>query len=370
MGVTSPTYLETSTFRSQKTSRIAAGAGTALFLILLWHIFLPPNLYGPSQPEATLPSSRIEVQKQQPQQNQRQQQRDSPAHIYIVGCGHSGTSFFLRTISNLPGVMCVPMETNLFLTESKQFIHYTASSPLNATEIARVKATSQEWDTEAKAGKFSAWVEKTPKHVNHISRIFSIDPTAKVLFLVRDGRDVALSFQKRGFEFQLGLERWVADNMAALPYLDDERVLLVKFEELSSFDHVAEVMQSIDAFVSPATGIESTVPRLLMSLLPPAVPYGSYAQLCKKYNNDTEKFDDLALSHLKLMHGELKERAVDMPDNEDHRKYRRWQMLQPWFVAEPVWPKEFTSEQRKMFEKNANATKLLKLFDYPKTSSL
>lgn len=60
-------------------------------------------------------------------------------------------------------------------------------------------------------------VEKTPRHVNHLKEIFRLDPTAKVVFIVRDGRDVAASLQKRGFPWKDCTGRWVGPPVPCLP---------------------------------------------------------------------------------------------------------------------------------------------------------
>ena len=40
------------------------------------------------------------------------------------------------------------------------------------------------------------WVERTPKHIIALARIFEQVPDAKIVAIVRDGRDVALSLAK------------------------------------------------------------------------------------------------------------------------------------------------------------------------------
>lgn len=41
-------------------------------------------------------------------------------------------------------------------------------------------------------------VEKTPRHINYLDLIFRLDPAARVVLVVRDGRDVAASLKDRG----------------------------------------------------------------------------------------------------------------------------------------------------------------------------
>ncbi len=114
-------------------------------------------------------------------------------HYYVVGCGHSGTTVVKRTLSHLPGMHCIPRETQLFFRMARR---------PNALRkhLAR-------WDAEGAAAGFSGWVEKTPKHVQQLSTIWKADPQARVVFIVRDGRDVAASMMNRGLVLNASLER-------------------------------------------------------------------------------------------------------------------------------------------------------------------
>ena len=66
--------------------------------------------------------------------------------VFVVGCGHSGTSLLLRTLANMRGVYCIPRETNIF----------------NKPRISTIRAI-QTWDQQAKGGNFTHWAEKTPR---------------------------------------------------------------------------------------------------------------------------------------------------------------------------------------------------------------
>ncbi len=52
-------------------------------------------------------------------------------------------------------------------------------------------------------------VEKTPRHINHLDRIFRLDTKARVVLVVRDGRDVAASLKQRGSPWADCMGRWV-----------------------------------------------------------------------------------------------------------------------------------------------------------------
>lgn len=67
--------------------------------------------------------------------------------VFVVGCGHSGTSLLLRTIGNFKGVMALNNETNVLGKFSGNLLKRKLSL----------------WDELAERGNYSHWVEKTPK---------------------------------------------------------------------------------------------------------------------------------------------------------------------------------------------------------------
>ncbi|NBC11389.1 MAG: hypothetical protein GVY24_06590, partial [Planctomycetes bacterium] len=67
--------------------------------------------------------------------------------IFIVGCGHSGTTLLLRLIGAHPQIMPLLEETWALVNGEYQRLHG--------------------WDLSCfKAGK-QRWVEKTPSHIHH-----------------------------------------------------------------------------------------------------------------------------------------------------------------------------------------------------------
>jgi len=69
--------------------------------------------------------------------------------IFVVGCGHSGTSLLFRSIGNMRGVRCLKKETALFIK--------------NTEGDERLRNVMADWDGMAQKGNFLAWVEKTPR---------------------------------------------------------------------------------------------------------------------------------------------------------------------------------------------------------------
>jgi hypothetical protein len=110
-----------------------------------------------------------------------------------VGCGHSGTSVIKRTVANLPGLGCIPKESQLFIRKAGR-------------KLGIAKKLAQ-WDAAAAAAGFTGWVEKTPKHIEKLGDILGADFAARVVLVVRDGRDVAASLSQRGVSVAEGARR-------------------------------------------------------------------------------------------------------------------------------------------------------------------
>ena len=165
--------------------------------------------------------------------------------IFIVGYMHSGTTLLRRMLGLHPDVLAIRSETffydtlavkrNMFadLTDPatrEDYLQWLLTrvqrelprvglppheskvadqlSSFNEPEIVQVRqATRHLHDHEAlfygvfdelatiKGRRF--WLEKTPTHVHHIPQILSIRPTAKIIVLSRDPRDILVSKNQR-----------------------------------------------------------------------------------------------------------------------------------------------------------------------------
>jgi hypothetical protein len=135
--------------------------------------------------------------------------------IFVVGCGHSGTSLLLSILGSHSELYPVPKESGVgFKTprEAKRLIRH-----FNFVTIAKGK---------------KGWIEKTPKHINSIDSLFKLSSNAKVLLILRDGRDVAYSIKKRTGSVKKGIQRWVKDNKNGERYWSHPRVYVLKYEDL------------------------------------------------------------------------------------------------------------------------------------------
>lgn len=137
--------------------------------------------------------------------------------VFVAGCGHSGTTLLAAILSRHRDFFAIGHESEVFL-------------PVNGLFFARKAVLS--WDQLARQYGKKYFVEKTPKHALCLKRIFRAVPDAKVLFIVRDGRDNVASLRKRFGNFDLALRRWISDNQPALLWKDNPRVFLIKYEDL------------------------------------------------------------------------------------------------------------------------------------------
>ncbi len=136
--------------------------------------------------------------------------------IFIVGCGHSGTSLLCAILDSHPKLRAIVGENYVFwLWYSRQHV---------------VRRFGRQFDIIAQEGQRP--VEKTPRHIYVLRNILRFYPASRVLYLVRDPRGVACSIRKRTGSLGTGIRRWIADNGAADPVLVDSRLKVVRFEDM------------------------------------------------------------------------------------------------------------------------------------------
>lgn len=211
--------------------------------------------------------------------------------IFIFGCSRSGTSLFSRIISAHPNIG-IPFESHLYNTFQPWLKHYgdlniakhreRLVDDILSTEVIRdwtpqpdrqqilamidrpdfhgvVDGIMRAWVTAQ--GK-TRWGEKTPPHAYYWREILDGFPDLQVLHIVRDGRDVALSWRQARFGpkhmYQLA-QGWV-------DYLETVETLKKALPEGAFFELCYEelvadpesVMQKVCAFLG-----EDYTPELL-----------------------------------------------------------------------------------------------------------
>lgn len=134
--------------------------------------------------------------------------------VFIVGCGHSGTTILNKILSNHPNVFGVNYETYLFQSNEKDML--SKLNELNNKKILNDKK----------------WVcEKTPKHVHFINKMYKYTNNPKIIVVTRDGRDVVASLKKRFGACKIGVNRWIHDNNAWLNHKNIKEFHVIKYED-------------------------------------------------------------------------------------------------------------------------------------------
>ena len=231
--------------------------------------------------------------------------------VYIVGCGHSGTSIMLAILSNHAAFYPITYESALFKKSEPE-----------------IRATMLEWDQKCiEAGK-KRWVEKTPPHIFQIKKFLLHRPGSKFIIMLRDGRDVVCSLKHRVEykNFEERVERWIYDNLAGLPYHNHPNVMLVKYEDLVSVTE--KTLRHIFDFLEE-----------------------EYSDQVLNYQQNQKYW-----YHSKIA------KPAKIVTHDDHHQLRNWQINQPIFDGRDRWKKEMSEIEKDKFKNMAQ--KYLLQFGY------
>jgi tetratricopeptide (TPR) repeat protein len=254
----------------------------------------------------------VKHKEQQRYQTEKMTEQAITNPVFIVGCGHSGTSLMLAMLGNHPRFHPIPKESALFLRTD-----------------ATINRTFAQWDQDcANQGK-ARWVEKTPPHIFQILRFLAFRPHSRFLLMLRDGRDVICSLKVRqGYkQLQDRIDRWIYDNLAGQPYWQHPQVKVVKYEDL-----VAD-------------------------------PENELRTVCQFLGED---YSPALLDYHKTEHRWYSDKIVKpevIKTHQDHNDNRNWQINQPIFDGRGRWRAELT-EKEKQWIKQSLAQKLLEKFGY------
>jgi hypothetical protein len=184
----------------------------------------------------------------------------------VGGCGSSGTTLLIHLLSRHPQVASAP-EINFFnhpetldvarfaaslddllegrrlATGYKQVVSFMSrrkklgidrdllvSWAARARDTAELHALLAE-HVCARVGA-THFVEKTPTNVYAFARLARENPRARLVHLIRDGRDVAASLRKRGKSLYGAGSRWLYDTLAGLRARGHASYLEIRYEAL------------------------------------------------------------------------------------------------------------------------------------------
>lgn len=139
--------------------------------------------------------------------------------VFVVGCGHSGTTLMAAKLGRHNGILAIGKESNLFLP-------YKNSLYMSSRILA-------EWQDFALSEQKLCVLEKTPKHLYCVDRISKVVPDHKIVVMIRNPLDAIASLYKRFNDLDLCIDRWVNDNTQILALAEKRQVIVVRFEELT-----------------------------------------------------------------------------------------------------------------------------------------
>lgn len=187
-----------------------------------------------------------------------------PGPFFIVGSARSGTTF-LRLTMNAHPLVAVPPESR-FITElregrdevevveflkrlatHKRFnawelpIENVAQQLTGKTRAPYAEAISAAYRAYAEAHGKKLWGDKTPRYVEHIPELAELFPDARFIHLIRDGRDVALSYADVPFgpkNVAQAAELWA--NRVALGIRDGRQLERGRYIEIMHADLIED----------------------------------------------------------------------------------------------------------------------------------
>jgi hypothetical protein len=220
--------------------------------------------------------------------------------VFIVACGHSGTTLLLRIMGEHTQVHAIKKEMSIARYDQMNFYKWV-----------------QIFNAQTAEANKTIWVEKTPRHIYKIDKIFSWLPKSKIILITRDGRDVALSIRKRQGDLKAGIDRWVEDNNAGKPFWKHPQVHMCTYENLviDPQGTLTKIMEFLG---------ESFHPNMLNYHTRP-VNIGTSDKLSKP-EGQTE---------------------------EHHAQYRNWQVNQPLEDKRFLWKIELNQEELAMIDEVA-----------------
>ncbi len=154
--------------------------------------------------------------------------------VFIVGCPRSGTSYLYHLLLSAGGFAEFRTQMNVY--DVLEPIYGDLGVPKNKTKMMEMWLQSKAFEVSGlqaeeikakilldcrSAGDFlrivmeevarkqgvDRWIDSTPTNIPHLLRIKREFPEARVIHIIRDGRDVALSLDKRGWSRPLPWDR-------------------------------------------------------------------------------------------------------------------------------------------------------------------
>jgi hypothetical protein len=208
--------------------------------------------------------------------------------VFILGNGRSGTTMIGQLLS--AAKLGVSFEGHFVVKAFKEFGTYINNQSelgqlirliegFESSKAFELKLNRSDYNLDSPlltktvvndaleqiAGEHSEkrWIEKTPHYINDLDLILKVFPDAKIIWMLRDGRDVAFSVFKKSWganNCYYAAKDWVFSNYEK-DALTDKRVLRVQYEKLLS--NPIEGLAKIFSFLNyPYESIEELAQRI------------------------------------------------------------------------------------------------------------
>ncbi len=205
----------------------------------------------------------------------------NPKSVFILGCPRSGTTFLASLLGNT--IYREPVESHYITKYYKKLSSYgdlknkdnftsLLTDILNERPVAQWKLNLDILDfyhslkdhsykeivnqlhfIRAKRKKGEGWGDKTPHYILDLDILYELFPDSKYIYIVRDGRDVALSLLAKPWgpkNLYSCAEYWKqcnAENPVYETLKKKNQLISLKYEELLT--NTAEVLQGICEFL-------------------------------------------------------------------------------------------------------------------------
>lgn len=335
------------------------------------------------------------------------------APIFVVGCGHSGTTELITLLNRHPLITAYLDGPGMeFAVQPNSF-----ASPWPSWLPVSSRHDDRTFRDLARRKHASHWAVKSPSNICRLGYILKSLPRSRVVMMVRDGRDTMLSlaerFPREELTGPLVLGRWINDNTAGLLFADDPRVLLVRLEDLSArprrelpriLRHVGAPVtwQQLATFDGPVDLKTRTMARqraaaeetdggtarngdaveskagqdleeqqfkspiethavtrdLLRHLLTPK------SSARQNGENATAVVATSSTSPSSVAPGPPRNKRMRPDGRKNHDELRRFQVTQPLRPVLSKWPDKMSNDQKAIFKANSQAMRLLVQLGY------
>jgi len=207
------------------------------------------------------------------------------APFFIVGCPRSGTTL-MSVLLDRNSRLCVPQETAFYDEIAPCLIRYDDASLVDTLQrwrrlrelrtdpqsvVRRLRGVAPHprtvlraiLDLYAESQRKEHCGEKTPQHLQHVPTILQEFPDARIVCMLRDGRDVALSLDAMPWWTQQWLPAWATPSwskrrrlLRAAETWQQYLKLTLGFAEKHS--HQFRVVRYEDLIARPAEVVAST----------------------------------------------------------------------------------------------------------------